>query len=300
MTSLVDASPRTLGSLGPVGPLALGQWRFTGEDTVAAQRLVETALDAGLNLVDTADVYGLDWGGTGFGSCEALLGAVLAAAPSLRDRMVLATKGGIVPPTPYDSSHRALRRAVEASLGRLGVAVIDLWQIHRPALLTHPADVAETLAALRAEGTIREVGVSNHTPAQVAALQAHLSFRLVTNQPEYSAAHLDPLRDGTFDACLRDGVVPLVWSPLAGGRLVSGDGIQPELLATLDGVAEREGVDRATVALAFALAHPARPVAIIGTQRPERIQAALGALDVSFDRADVYAIIQASEGVALP
>ncbi|MGI9053150.1 MAG: aldo/keto reductase [Ilumatobacteraceae bacterium] len=300
MTSLVDASPRTLGSLGPVGPLALGQWRFTGEDTVAAQRLVETALDAGLNLVDTADVYGLDWGGTGFGSCEALLGAVLAAAPSLRSRMVLATKGGIVPPTPYDSSPRALRRAVEASLGRLGVDVIDLWQIHRPDLLTHPADVAETLAALRAEGTIREVGVSNHTPAQVAALQAHLSFRLVTNQPEYSAAHLDPLRDGTFDACLRDGVVPLVWSPLAGGRLVSGDGIQPELLATLDGVAEREGVDRATVALAFALAHPARPVAIIGTQRPERIQAALGALDVSFDRADVYAIIQASEGVALP
>ncbi len=300
MTSLVDGSQRQLGSLGPVGPLALGQWRFTGEDTVAAQRLVETALDAGLNLVDTADVYGLDWGGTGFGSCEALLGAVLAAAPSLRSRMVLATKGGIVPPTPYDSSPRALRRAVEASLGRLGVDVIDLWQIHRPDLLTHPADVAETLAALRAEGTIREVGVSNHTPAQVAALQAHLSFRLVTNQPEYSAAHLDPLRDGTFDACLRDGVVPLVWSPLAGGRLVSGDGIQPELLATLDGVAEREGVDRATVALAFALAHPARPVAIIGTQRPERIQAALGALDVSFDRADVYAIIQASEGVALP
>lgn len=300
MSSLVDGSQRQLGSLGPVGPLALGQWRFTGDDTVAAQQLIDTALDAGLNLVDTADVYGLDWGGTGFGSCEALLGAVLAAAPSLRGRMVLATKGGIVPPTPYDSSPRALRRAVEASLGRLGVDVIDLWQIHRPDLLTHPADVAETLAALRAEGTIREVGVSNHTPAQVAALQAHLSFRLVTNQPEYSAAHLDPLRDGTFDACLRDGVVPLVWSPLAGGRLVSGDGIRPELLATLDGLAEREGVDRATVAFAFALAHPARPVAIIGTQRPERIQSALGALDVHLDRADVYAVIQASEGVALP
>jgi len=99
MTSLVDASPRTLGSLGDVGPLALGQWRFTGEDPVAAQRLIETALDAGMNLVDTADVYGLDWGGTGFGSCEALLGTVLASAPWLRERMVLATKGGIVPPT---------------------------------------------------------------------------------------------------------------------------------------------------------------------------------------------------------
>ncbi|MGI9030517.1 MAG: aldo/keto reductase, partial [Ilumatobacteraceae bacterium] len=239
MTSLVDRAQRRLGSLGEVGPLALGQWRFTNDDPDAARALVETALDAGLKLVDTADVYGLDWGGTGFGSCEARLGNVLAAAPGLRDRMVLATKGGIVPPTPYDSSPRALRRAVDASQRRLGVDVIDLWQLHRPDLLTHPADVAETLAALRAEGRIREVGVSNHTPAQVAALQAHLPFPIVTNQPEYSAVHLDPLRDGTFDACMRDDIVPLVWSPLAGGRLVSGDGVRPELLAVLDGLAGR-------------------------------------------------------------
>jgi predicted oxidoreductase len=189
---------------------------------------------------------------------------------------------------------------VEASLRRLGVDVIDLWQIHRPDLLTHPAEVAETLAALRAEGKLREVGVSNHTPSQVAALGAHLPFALVTNQPEYSAAHLDPLRDGTFDACMRDGIVPLVWSPLAGGRLVSGEGIRPELLAVLDRLAEREAADRAAVALAFTLAHPSRPVAIIGTQRPARITAALDALRVSLDRADVYAIIQASDGAPLP
>ena len=100
----------------------------------------------------------------------------------------------------------------------------------------------------------------------------------MANQPEYSAVHLDPLRDGTFDACMRDGVVALVWSPLAGGRLATGEGVRPELLAVLDGLAAREGVDRATVALAFALAHPARPVAIIGTQRPERLRAALDAL----------------------
>jgi predicted oxidoreductase len=298
--TLIDAAPRRLGSLGLVGPLALGQWRFTNENLSGAQRVVEAALDGGLNLIDTADVYGLDWGGSGFGSCEALLGQVLASSPGLRDRMVLATKGGIVPPTPYDSSSVGLRRAVEASLRRLGVDVIDLWQIHRPDLLTHPAEVAETLAALRAEGKLREVGVSNHTPSQVAALNAHLPFALVTNQPEYSAAHLDPLRDGTFDACMRDGIVPLVWSPLGGGHLVSGEGMRPELLAVLDRLAEREDADRAAVALAFALAHPSRPVAIIGTQRPERITAALDALRVSLDRADVYAIIQASDGVPLP
>jgi predicted oxidoreductase len=298
--TLVDPTPRRLGSLGEVGPIALGQWRFTGGDIASAQALVEAALDAGVNLVDTADVYGLDWGGSGFGACEELLGRVLATAVSLRERMVLATKGGIAPPTPYDSSPVYLREACEASLSRLGVDVIDLYQIHRPDMLTHPADVSATLVALREEGKLREVGVSNHSVAHVEALRAHLPFPIVSNQPEYSAVHLDPLRDGTFDDCMRNGVVPLVWSPLAGGRLATGDDVPAELLAVLDGLAERESVDRATVALAFALAHPSRPVAIIGTQKPERIASALAALQVRLDRADVYAIIQASEGVPLP
>ena len=121
--------------------------------------------------------------------------------------------------SPYDSSPAgAARRRARRRCGACSVDVIDLYQIHRPDMFTHPADVAATLAALRDEGKIREVGVSNHTPAQVDALQAHLPFPLVSNQPEYSAAHLDPLRDGTFDACMRDGITPLAWSPLAGGR----------------------------------------------------------------------------------
>ncbi len=298
--TLVDPTPRTLGSLGEVGPLAFGLWRYTDADVANAQRVLETALEAGMRLVDNADVYGLDWGGTGFGRVEEILGDVLRAAPQLRDRMVLATKGGITPPVPYDSSPSHLRSACEASLARMGVDVIDLYQIHRPDMFTHPADVAATLTALRDAGMIREVGVSNHTPAQVAALAAHLPFPLVTNQPEYSATHLDPLRDGTFDDCMRLGIVPLVWSPLGGGRLASGDGVRPELLAVLDELAEREGVDRATVALAFALAHPSKPIAIVGSQRPERIHATTAALRVHLDRSDVYSIIQASEGVPLP
>lgn len=300
VTPLVDASPRELGSLPPVGPLAYGQWRYTTPDVPTAQGLIETALDAGMNLIDTADVYGLDWGGTGFGEVEALLGRVLAAAPGLRDRMVLATKGGIVPPVPYDSSPTALRAACEASLRRLGVDVIDLYQVHRPDMLTHPADVAATLAALRDEGKIREVGVSNHSPAQVDALRAHLPFALVSNQPELSAVQLTPLRDGTLDACMRDGVTPLAWSPLAGGRLAIGDDLPTDLLTLLDALAARESVDRSHIALAFVLALPSRPVAIIGTQNPDRIVASAAALEVQLDRHDVYRIIQASEGVPLP
>jgi predicted oxidoreductase len=225
---------------------------------------------------------------------------VLAATPGLRDRMVLATKGGIRPGVPYDWSAAYLRRACEDSLRRLGVDVIDLYQIHRPDLYAHPADVAATLTALREAGKIREVGVSNHTVAQTDALQAHLGFPLVSTQPEYSVLHLDPMRDGTFDRCLRDGTVPLAWSPLAGGRLATGEGVRAELVAELDRLAEREGVDAGTIALAFVLAHPTAPVAIIGTQRAERITAATAALGVHLDRADVYTLVQASDGVPLP
>jgi predicted oxidoreductase len=298
--TLVRRGQRTIGSLPPVGPLGFGLWRFTDTDVPTAQGVVEAALDAGMNLFDNADVYGFDWGGTGFGKVEEILGTVFAVAPSLRDRMVLASKGGIMPPIPYDSSPAYLRSACEASLRRMGVDVIDLYQIHRPDMLTHPADVAATLAALRDEGKIREVGVSNHTPAQVAALREHLPFPLASNQPEFSALHLDPMRDGTFDECMRTGTVPLVWSPLAGGRLATGSDVRPELLAVLDQLAERERVERSAIALAFVLSHPAAPVAIIGSQNPARIASSGAALDVELSRADVYSIIQASEGVPLP
>ncbi len=297
---LGDRGPRPIGESFTSGPLAYGCWRLTTESTDDAQALIEAAIDTGLNLIDTADVYGFDWGGTGFGQNEEKLGQVLAQAPQLRDRMVLATKGGILPPLPYDSSADYLTEACEASLRRLGVDTIDLYQIHRPDLFTHPAEVAATLVALRDAGKIVEVGVSNHTPAQYEALKAHLPFPIATNQPELSAANTSALRDGTLDLCMRDGVTPMAWSPLAGGRLAIGIGVRAALVDVLDRLAEREGVGRADVALAFVLAHPSRPVAIIGTQNIDRVRSAPAALDVKLDRNDVYAIIEASEAVPLP
>ncbi len=300
-TSLVDPSTRGIGeSRLEVGPFSYGLWRFTTPDVGAAQTLIETALETGMNLIDTADVYGFDWGGTGFGAVEELLGKVLAQAPGLRDRMVLATKGGIRPPLPYDSSARGLRSACEDSLRRLGVDVIDLYLVHRPDMFTHPAELATTLTALRDEGKIREVGVSNHTPAQVSALQAHLRFPIAVNQPEFSAAVTAPMRDGTLDQAMQLGIAPMAWSPLAGGRLATGHDLSTALLDVLDRLADREGVDRSLIALAFVLAHPSRPICIVGTQTPERIRGSLAALNVVLDRTDVYDIVAASEGVPLP
>lgn len=297
--NLVRRDPRRLGDRD-VGPIGFGCWRLTTESTADADRLVSGALDLGCTLVDTADVYGLDWGGAGFGSCEERLGQVLLHHPGLRDRMVLATKGGIVPGVPYDSSPAGITAACEASLRRLRTDHVDLYQVHRPDLYTHPADLAVALTALVQRGLVRMVGVSNHTPAQVSALRAHLDVPLVSVQPELSAVQLGAMRDGTLDQAMEHGLAVLAWSPLAGGSVASGDGVQPELLAVLDRIAATNGVDRVAVALAFVLAHPSAPVAIVGSQRLDRIAAAVAAVDVPLTRADVYAIVQASEGQPLP
>ena len=300
---LVDTAPRTLGSDGPtVGPLGFGAWRFTHDDDGRAADVLEAAVDAGLTLVDTAEVYGLDWGGRGLGSVEEAMGRALALRPGLRDRLVLATKGGIRPPTPYDSSD--LRGAVEGSLRRLGVDHVELYQVHRPDLFAHPAEVADALAGAVDDGLVGAVGVSNHTPAQTEALAHHLAARdvpLVATQPELSVVALDPVRDGTLDLAARMGLRVLAWSPLGGGRVATGDGLAPALGTVLDDLADREGVDRAAVAVAFTLALPTRPVALLGSQRPERLAALAQAVaSVHLDRHDCYRLVVASEGVPLP
>jgi predicted oxidoreductase len=298
-TTLDVSGDRDLSSLGTVGPLSLGCWRLTGsdDDNIAT---VTTAVDLGIALIDNADVYGLDWGGTHFGACEEALGRVFASVPGLRDRVVLATKGGIIPGVPYDSSGDYLITACEASLRRMNVDTIDLYQVHRPDMLTHPEEVATAFTSLRTRGLVKEFGVSNYTVPQTLALNGFLDSGLATTQPQFSAAHLEPLRDGTLDLCMEAAITPMAWSPLAGGRLATGEGISAELLTVLDDLAARENVTRSAIAIAFVLAHPSKPIAILGSTQPERLQELTKATTVQLSRTDWYRIVQASEGVPLP
>jgi len=299
-----SAAARPLGTTSlRVFPLAYGSWRFAGTNVRQAREKIEAAVEVGINLFDHADIYG------GNGAAEELFGRVLAEVPHLRDAMVIATKCGIIPGVPYDSSRAHILRAAEGSLRRLNIDVIDLYQLHRPDLLAHPAEIAAALSQLRDQGKIREVGVSNYAPAQFEALQRYLPFAIATHQPELSAWYLEPLRNGLLDQCLRQRVTPLAWSPLAGGHL----GLSPDaargkrdgerlvtLIGRLDEIAARESVPRAAVALAFLLVHPAGIVPIIGTQQPERIRESVAAFRVRLSRADWYAILSASLGKALP
>ncbi len=294
------------GVLGGIGRIAYGCWRFAGTDVATAREKIETALDVGMTLIDTADIYGYDGStpapGGGFGDAEELLGRVLAETPGLRDRMVLATKGGITPPVPYDSSERYLREACEASLRRLQVEVIDLYQIHRPDLLTHPAEVAGALDGLVASGKVRAIGVSNHTVAQTRALQAHLETPLVSTQPEFSPMALDPLTDGTLDHAMETGIVALAWSPLAGGRLGGepSDDRARAVAEICDRLAGEFGVARSAILLAWAMRHPAGVVPIIGTQRPDRIRECARAARVELTADQWYEILVAGRGEPMP
>src|SRR2546429_2063302 len=295
-----------LGKSGlAVAPLGWGMWRFGGGDRGSARRRVEAGVEVGCALFDTADIYG-SGGERGFGGAESLLGEVLREAPQLRERMVLATKAGITPPVPYDSSERYLLEACEASLRRLGVEQIDLYQIHRPDLLAHPAEVAQALERLRSAGKIRSAGVSNHTAAQVDALRAHLPFDLAAVQNEFSPLVIEPLSDGTLDQAMQRGIALLAWSPLAQGRLAVSAGEDPaqppaaQGSPSLDAVAAPAGTPRSAVAYALGMAHSALHIPLIGSQNPARIREARSAYSVQLTREEWYRILVAARGARMP
>ena len=297
----LSPDPVPLGKSGlMVSPIAWGMWRFAGVGANYGQRLIEAALDAGVTLFDTADIYGFD-GTSGFGDAETLLGEICAASPGLRDRMVLATKGGITPPVPYDSSRDYLMTALDNSLRRLRVERVDLYQIHRPDILAHPQEVARTLEDMVASGKVRAVGVSNHTVAQTRALLGLLTVPLASHQPEFSPLHLDPIESGLFDVTMEHDVAVLAWSPLGGGRLAAPEDERcTRVAAALDVVGAAHGVSRAAATYSWIMAHPARAIPIVGTQKVERVAELADAYKIVWTRKAWYDVLVASRGTRLP
>lgn len=304
----LDLSTCNLISLGDlplrVPQLGWGMWRLSASGPASPRALVEAALEIGYRLFDTADVYGAH-GDSDFGEAERLLGTVLREAPLLRTHMVLATKIGIVPGVPYNSHQPYLIKACDASLKRLGVERVDLLQIHRPDMLTHPQEVAGALMKLRRDGKIRAAGVSNYGAAQFDALRQYLPD-LATVQNEFSALATEPLSDGTLDAAMRCRTAVIAWSPLAQGRLATpagqstGDARTDRVIAALDEVARRAGTPRTAVAYAWVMVHPARPIALVGSQNPARMREAGLAYQVHMTREEWYRILVAARGADMP
>ena len=289
-----------LGPDGPmISPIAWGMWRLAGS-RADASTLVHTALDAGINLFDTADVYGFD-GHKGFGDAECLFGEILGSEPGLRERVVIATKGGIRPPLPYDQGEAYLRSAIDDSLKRLQIDRIDLYQIHRPDILTHPQEVARTLEDAVSSGKIASLGVSNFTTAQIDVLQHFLTLPIASTQPEISPFRIDCFENGEIDQALKQSLRPLAWSPLGGGRLLNPrNDRERAVAAALDAVANDQRVSRSVAAYSWLMAHPAGIVPIVGSQRPERIAEAAGAVQIRWTRQQWYSVFAAARGMKLP
>jgi predicted oxidoreductase len=187
-------------------------------------------------------------------------------------------------------------------LRRLNTDYLDLWQIHRPDLLTHPAEIAKAVDKLMQAGKIRSFGVSNYTTAQTRALAAHLSTDIASFQPEFSPLALDALTDGTLDLAMELGASVLAWSPLAGGRLATNgeDARSRAVSAALDSVAAAHKVSRTSVTYAWVKTHPSRPIALIGSQNLDRILETREVSTFELTAAEWYQILVASRGAPMP
>jgi len=211
-----DTSTAPLG----VGTWAWGDkstWGMGGYDGSLTEATIaeawQVSLDAGVTLIDTAEVYGN-------GESERIIGRLLAQDPSRRASLVLATK---FMPSPWKLDVvAAVRSAVEGSLTRLGVDRLDLYQIHGPISLRSHAALAEALAAVHADGLVSAVGVSNYSIREMDSIHDRLAERgvaLASNQIEFSLLRRRPERTGLLAACDRLGVIPLAYSPIGQGRL---------------------------------------------------------------------------------
>jgi len=296
--------------ISPGGPevsrLVYGTWRLlVGEPTPQEiNRRLHACLDLGITTIDTAEIYGLY-------EVERALGAALALSPGLRDKLEIVTKAGIYVPCDrhpdrrtahYNATGPRLVKSLEKSLRLLGTERIDLFLVHRPDWLTRADDTAAGLNELLRAGKIRAAGVSNYSAAQFELLSACVEQPLATNQIEFHLLRMDPIDDGTLAQCERRGVLPMAWSPMAGGKLF--DAQHPAAARLADAAAAMAqrygGASLEKLAYAWILAHPSRPLPVIGTNKIERLKSAAAAAAINLEREDWYALWEAAQGRRVP
>src|SRR3954449_5101344 len=298
---------RPLGRTGvQVSPLCLGTMMFGAwgnADHDDSTRVIHRALDAGVNFIDTADVYS-------DGESEEI---VAKALKGRRDNVVLATKvhGSMGDdPNEFGNSRRWIVKEIDNSLRRLGTDWVDLYQIHRPEADTDIDETLGVLSDLVHQGKVRYIGSSTFPASQIVEAQwvaeRRVRERFVCEQPPYSIL-VRGIEADVLPTCARHGMGVIPWSPLAGGWLAGKDdpsqsrraqmipsrydmslpGNQRKLEAVqeLRSVAHEAGIPLIHLALAFVICHPAVTAAIIGPRTMEQLESQVGAADVTLDGA---------------
>ena len=280
--------------------LAYGCMRIAGDGSASAQErgtdAIRAALDNGYTLFDHADIYG-------DGACETLFGELLRESPGLRDEIKIIGKCGVrlwgVDVNHYNLSGAHILASVEGSLQRLHVEQLDLLLLHRPDYLADFHEIAEVFESLHASGKVAEFGVSNFSPATLAAFQAVTDRRLQVNQVEINIHRIDAFSDGTLDQCQAETITPQAWCPVAGIAYEAwGNTFTPEQAARVHAEVQRQ--EYRPIGLAWLLRHPAGISPIIGSTTPARIAAAPRALEIDYAREDWYRLLEARNGTPVP
>ncbi len=278
--------------------IVYGMWRLgddTDTSTAHVQAKIHACLDQGITTFDQADIYG------GY-VAEAILGQALKADSSLRAQMEIVTKCDIVAPVGryadapvkyYDTSRAHIMSSIDHSLRDMGIDHIDVLLIHRPDPFMDHHETGAALDEAVKSGKVGAVGVSNFRPYDWELLQSAMKTPLVTNQIEMSLGEINPFTNGDLAFHQRHGHHLMAWSPLGGGGLMSGT---DKLHSVMDELAEANGVDRAAVAVAFLLAHPAKILPVMGTNNLDRIKRISDAIKVTLDRPTWFRLYEAALG----
>ena len=291
--------------------IAVGCMRMADKTVDEAKALLDTAMNAGLNFFDHADIYGA-------GQCEELFGMALKQTSLKREDIFIQSKCGIVSGLRYDFSKEHILSSVDGSLKRLGVEYLDALLLHRPDALAEPEEVAEAFDTLEKAGKVRYFGVSNHKPMQIELLKKCVKQPIVANQMQLSPAHSSMIsngmevnmlttgavdRDGSvLDYCRVNDITIQAWSPFQYGMIAGAffnNNDFAKLNTKLAQVGEKYGVSATTMAVAWLLRHPANVQVLAGTMSTSRFEEICRACDIKLERQDWYDIF-VSAGNILP
>jgi predicted oxidoreductase len=281
-------------SVVTVGMMRIISSRITGHEL---ELLISRAIDNGIDTFDHAMVYG------GNHACETYFGQILKQNPDMRKKITLISKFGIYKPENgkpqayYDYSSDSIQKSVDESLKALSVDRIDVMLIHRPSPFANPSQIAETSEKLIRQGKIGALGVSNYLPSQMRAMQKHLDRPIAVNQVEMSLLATNYLFDGTSDYCHEVNLPLMAWSPMAGGRLMSGD---TKLLQVIEEMALSYSTSTDAIGYAWLLSQPLPITVITGSMKWSRIEAAIQGTQISLSAKDWFYLLEVARGQRVP
>ncbi|MFD1776950.1 aldo/keto reductase [Paenibacillus rhizophilus] len=277
-----------------IGCMRMNDWNLSAEQAV---EFIEWCIERGITTFDHADIYGGDHRN------EALFGESLQLKPSLREKIEIVTKCAISVPNArnphiktrfFNTDKEYILAQVNDSLDKLHCGYIDILLIHMFDLLIDPRELNETLLQLQSEGKVKYFGLSNHSPLEFDTLQKYSDIHFVTHQFMLNPLGIQNYTNGTMTHCLKEGISPMIWSPLAGGRIFKPtSAFEENMHNVLENIRQELGLKHLDeVIYKWVFKHSSNPAIVLGTGNKERIERAIkSAAGVELTKEQWYKIL---------